>query len=76
MGGWDAVGGSALTDQELNRLAKIAIAIAIFYFWPQIIKGLRRIGFLDERQFDSTNWRRGMKLFGIAFLILIVGLIL
>lgn len=64
------------SDQELRAVLKVAILVAAGVFAPQIIAGLRRIGYRTESEFNTVKWARGARLFGIALALFVAGLML
>lgn len=59
-----------MTDQELRLLFKIFLVSAFFAFMPI----WRRLGLREQSEFDTAKPRRGLALFGIAVVLLAIGL--
>lgn len=64
-----------MSSHDIDILIKVALLCATAAFWPQIMRGLRRLGLRKETETDSTSWRRGVIVAGVAVVLLLLGLI-
>lgn len=58
-----------MTGDDLTLLMKVAGVCLIGAFWPQIMAFMRKHGYCAEHEAETTGWRRGVKVVGIATLI-------
>lgn len=56
-------------------LLKVAGLVIIMCFAPQIMRGLRRLGYRSESEADTVSWKRGAALFGIALALSTIGVL-
>lgn len=54
---------------------KILLLCLIGAFWPLIMRGLHRLGFRKEGEVNTTGWKRGVMVIGLAVFLTAFALI-
>lgn len=63
-------------DQSIRIILGGAIMAVLGVFAPQIMRGLRRIGFRRESEVDTTGGANALKMIGTVFLVIAALLVL